>query len=415
MFRWLGKNISTFFLALLLAIGVWAAAVNASDPNEELTYPIPIPVEIVGQDTDLLITNAYSKQIELTLRAPHSIWEQLIADEKSIHAILDLSGLGAGEYSLEPQIQIGIQPTRIISRLPLSINITLEELITRTIPIEMNITGEPSVGYQAGSPSFTSSEATISGPKSLVDQVAKVRVFFDLSDTREDIDEILSLEIVDELDQIVRGVNLVPEELGLLIPISQQGGYRDVAVKVGVTGQVANLYRLTNISVFPPVITVYSADTQLINSLPGVIETEALDIEGINEDISARLRLILPENISIVGDQSVLVQVSVKAILGSLTLSEKAIEIINLDPALFAELSPLTIDVIISGPLSELDTLSVNDLHIIVDVEGLGVGDYQLTPLVEILNDEITVESILPESIKVTISETPFATPTPSP
>ncbi|MBT3188601.1 MAG: hypothetical protein HN736_07040 [Anaerolineae bacterium] len=415
MFRWLGKNIGTFLLALVLSIGVWVAAVNASDPDEELIYPAPITLEVVGQDTDLLITNIHSEEIELTLRAPRSIWAQLTADESSIHAILDLSGLKAGQYSLEPQIQIGIQPTRIISFSPASITIILEELITRSFPIQLNLVGEPSVGYQAGLPKINVDEVIISGPKSLVERVESVRTSFNLDESRENISENLSLEAVDENNQIMRGVNLNPEEIELEIPISQQGGYRDVAVKVTVTGQVANLYRLTNISVFPPVLTIYSADTQLVNDLPGVIETEPLDINGINEDSSTRLKPVLPENILIVGDQSVLVEVSVEAILGSLTISEKPLEIINLDPALAAELSSETVDIIISGPLSELDTLSANDLRAVIDVEGLTNGSHQLTPLIEILNNAIKVESVLPESIEITLSDAPPVTPTAEP
>ena len=103
MLRWLGKDFNTFLLALLLAIGVWVAAVNESDPNEVLVYPSMITLEIVGQDTDLLITNAYSKQIELTLQAPRSVWEQLTADDDLVHAILDLSGYPAGEHVVVPK------------------------------------------------------------------------------------------------------------------------------------------------------------------------------------------------------------------------------------------------------------------------------------------------------------------------
>ena len=415
MFLWIRKNIGSFFLALLLAIGVWAAAVNASDPNEELLYPGTIPVEIVGQNTDLLITNAYAEQIKLTLRAPRSIWSELIADKESIHIILDLAGLDAGEHSLVPQVQIGIQPTRIISLSPATIDITLEELSTRTLPIEIEITGEPSIGFQTGSLRLSADEATISGPKSLVEQVSKVRASYNLNDAREDIDKTLSLDIVDAEGKTVRGVDFSPEELRLRIPINQQGGYRDMIVKVGVVGEIADLYRLTNISFSPLVVTIYSTDAQLISALPGVIETESLDIEGLDEDIAVRLKLILPENVSIVGDQSVLVKVSVEAILGSLTLSDKPLEIINLDPALFAEFSPLTVNVIVSGPLSALDAFSADDLRVTVDAGGLSEGDYQLTPLVEILNDKIKVESILPESITITISKTPFSVPTETP
>jgi YbbR domain-containing protein len=185
-----------------------------------------------------------------------------------------------------------------------------------------------------------------------------------------------------------------------------------MAVKVVIEGQVADLHRLTNITVFPLVVTVYSDDTQLVNNLSGIVETEALDISGISEDVSARLRLNLPENVSLVGDQSVLVKVSVEAILSSLTISEKALEVINLDPALAAELSSLTVDVIVSGPLPALDALSADDLRVILDAEGLGVGVHQLVPVVEILDEDIQVETILPESIELTLSIAPLATPT---
>ena len=415
MFRWLGKNISTFLLALVLSIGVWVAAVNASDPNEELTYPAPIPVEIVGQDTNLLITNTYSEQIELTLRAPRSIWSQLTANDDSIHAILDLSGLEAGEYSLKPQIQINIQPTRIISSSPPSITITLEELITRNLPIQLDLNIETSVGYQTGSPNLSASSVAISGPKSLVEKISAVRASFELSEAREEIDESISLVAVDAENEIMRGVSLSPESIQLLIPISQQGGYRDMAVKVVVIGQVANLYRLTNISVFPPVLTVYSTDTELIGNLPGIVETEVLNIEDISENISTRLKLVLPENILIIGDQSVLVEASVEAILGSLTIANQPLELINLDPAFIAELSSPTVDVIVSGPLPMLNSLSVDDLRVVIDLEGLDSGAHQLIPLIEILNEEIKVESILPESIEITIQEAPLTTPTAQP
>lgn len=415
IFRWLGRNIGTFFLALLLAVGVWVAAVNESDPDEVLTYPAMIPLEIVGQDTDFLITNAYSKQIELTLRAPRSVWEQLIADDDNIHAILDLSGYSLGEHTLSPQVQIGIQPVKIISFSPSTVTIYLEELVTTTFPVTLNLTGEPSVGYQAGAASYVGKNMTISGPRSLVERVATVQAQYDMSDVRENVDETLSLRVLDEFNQEVDGVNLSPTEIRLLVPVSQQGGYRDVAVKVIVNGQVASLYRLTNISVFPPVVTVYSSDPQLISELPGVVETEALNIDGISKDISTRLKLSLPENVLVVGDPSVLVSASVEAILGSQTISEKTLEIVNLDPSLSALLSSLTVDVIVSGPLPVLDSLSATELRVFVDLAGLGIGTHQLTPSVEILNDAIKVESLLPESIEVILSEASTVTPTPLP
>ena len=415
MLRWLGKNFNTLLLALVLSVGVWVAAVNEADPNQELIYPTPIMLEVVGQNPNLLITNSYSEQIELTLRAPRSVWTQLTADENSIHAVIDLSGYGVGEHIISPQIQIGLEPVKLVVVDPPSITIVLEELISATIPVDMQVEGEPSVGYQVGTIGYSPKEVDISGPRSLVERVVSIQANFDLSDARESVDEALTLRILDEFGDRVDGLTLSDDLVQLSVPISQQGGYRDVAVKVLVTGQVANLHRLTNISVFPPVVTLYSSDPELVSGLSGVVETEALDITGIDDDISARLQLTLPENVQLVGDQTVLVTASVEAILGSQTISEQAIEVINLDPELSALLSSLTVDVIVSGPLSALDSLSPTDLRVFVNVDGLGIGTHQLTPSFEILNDDIQVESILPESIEVILDNAPQLTPTPLP
>lgn len=415
MFRWLRKNTGTFIWATLLAVAVWVAAVNASDPDEVLSYPTAIPLEIVGQDPMLVITGNYPKQIEVTLRAPRSIWQQLTADADNIHAILDLSGLAAGEHKLDAQIQIRIQPVGIVSVSPAPVTLTLEPLITRSFPIELTISGQPPAGYLLGTTQLVPAEASISGAQSLVERVERVRVSLNVNDVRETLEEIISLEVLDENNQLVRGVNLSPSETQITLPVSQQGGYRDVAVKVVVTGQVASGYRLTNISVFPPVVTAFSSDPLLVNTLTGVVETAALNIDGVDHNISTRLNLTLPENVIIVGDQSVIVEVSIEAILSSLTISNNPIEISNLAPNLVATLSPETADVIISGPLPLLDALSAEDVRVVINLEGYEIGTHQLNLIVEVLNKEINVETILPETIEVIISEASAVTPTVQP
>src|SRR5574339_633488 len=96
--RWLASNIRTFLLALILALAVWISAVTSADPDEVRIYPNKIPIEIIGKDPALISTTEIPTSVELTLRAPRSVWEQLTAQEDSIQASLDLSGLEAGEH-----------------------------------------------------------------------------------------------------------------------------------------------------------------------------------------------------------------------------------------------------------------------------------------------------------------------------
>jgi len=414
MIRWLATNLRTFLWALAMALAVWVAAVSAADPDQTDPYPNPIPVEVIGQDPGLVITGDIPKQIDLTLRAPSSVWDKLVAEGDSIQAILDLSGLSAGEHTLDIQVQISTQPVRIISMTPRTATVHLEPLASRSFPIDLNITGEPAIGYQAGDSVLEPKEITISGPQSQVERVVGVRAPINLSGVRESVENTVTVQPLDKNNQIVSGLGLNPTQVTISIPISQQGGYRDLAVKVVVNGQVASGYRLANISVFPPVVTVFSGDPALVNSLPGVLETQPLDLENANDELTTRLAINLPEGVSLVGEQTVLVRVNVSPIQSSLTLSNKAIEVDGLPVGWFAQVAPESIDVILSGPLPLLDTLSPQDVRVVIDVTDLTEGTHQLTPDVEILVSDIVVESILPGTVEVVLSRSPFPTPVPT-
>jgi len=65
----------------------------------------------------------------------------LISESNELRAILDLSGLSAGDHTLDIQIQIPTRPVRIVSATPQTAAITLEPLATRTFPINLSIAG----------------------------------------------------------------------------------------------------------------------------------------------------------------------------------------------------------------------------------------------------------------------------------
>jgi YbbR domain-containing protein len=415
MIHWIGTNFRTFLWSFLLALAVWVAAVSAADPDEVRQYPNPIPIEIIGQDPGMVITGEVPDQIELVLRAPQSVWNRLLSDENTIRAILDLSGLSSGQHTRQIQVQIPIRPVRIESVTPATATLALEPLATRTLPVELVISGEPALGYLAGEATVEPAQVVVSGPLSVVEQVSSLHASVNLEGLRESIDTSFPVTALNESDQVVTELGLNPAEVMVNLPILLQGGYRDLAVKVVVRGQVASGYRLANISVSPPVVTVFSNDAALVNALPGVLETQPLELDNASDDLSTQLALDLPQDVSLVGEQTVLVQVGISPIQSSLTLEDKAIEIIGLPDSWFIQIAPDAVDVILSGPLPLLDTLSPQEVRVEIDVTGLGEGTHQLTPNVEILIADISVESILPGTVEIVLSKTAFTTPTPAP
>lgn len=414
MIRWFQKNWSSMLWALTLSVAVWIAAVTAADPDEQRVFIRPVEIEIVGRDAGLVILNEIPTSVEVTLRAPRSVWAKLEAQETPIRAIADLSAMSAGEHTVQIQVQVTEGPSRVVSVSPSEFTLTLEPLESRVFPIGLTLNGQPATGYQAGDPILSPEEVLVSGAASLVEKVERVRVEINLTGTRESVEQSMQIELLDDNNLPVDGLSVNPSSVRVNIPVTQQGGYRDVAVKVIVHGQVANGYLLTNLSVFPPIVTIFSTDSNLVNDLPGVVETQELELSGKSDDISTRLALVLPAGVSVVGEQSVQVQVGIDPIISNLTLSNIKIEVVGLGEGLSAQVSPIEVDVILSGPAPLLDSLLVQDIRVIVDVTDLGEGVFQLTPRVEILVADVVVESVLPNTVEVTIVPAAEEAPTPT-
>jgi YbbR domain-containing protein len=411
--RRLAGYIPTLLFALAMAVAVWISAVTANDPVEERVFPRSIPIEIIGQDPSLIVTASDDDQLTLRLSAPTSIWERLVNDRVPIRARVDLSGLGEGSHELPIQVNIDITPYKVVSYTPQTYNLSLEELKSVQLPLRLLTRGEPAVGYEAGQPQLDQPNATVSGPKSLVEQVRELQVLLDINRANESLSRSLTIQPVDANGLAISGLTLNPEQTTVTLPITQRGGYRNVVVKVVTVGQVSQGYRLTTVSVFPPTVTVFAANPSLVDNLPGYVETAPVDLTAAKDDIDTRLNLNLPEGISVVGESTVNVVVGLAAIESSLTLSDRLVEVVNLDPKLAAQVSPQRVTLILSGPLPLLDRLQTGDTRIYLDLGGLTSGVYQITPKVELALSDLRVESILPGSIEVTISPAPTPTPTP--
>jgi YbbR domain-containing protein len=343
-----------------------------------------------------------------------SVLERLAGGQMPVRAVVDLSGLEAGIHTVPVHITvISPQLANVVEQTPETIQIELEAIASQTFPVRLIQRGEIAVGFQADRPVIDQRTVTVTGPQSAVERVAEVRAILDLNRASESIERSLNLIAVDAAEGIVTGVNLNPSQVTLRLSISQRGGYRNVVVRVVVTGQVARGYRVTHISVFPLAVTVFSPNPDLVEGLPGYVDTAPLQLNDASDDINLFLPLDLPPGISVVGqegaidDQFVEVQVGVAAILGSLTITDVPVEIVGLTNGLQATISPESVAVILSGPLPVLDLLTAQDVRVLVDVTGMTIGTYQIVPEVVFQSADLNVDSILPGSVEVTITRAP--------
>lgn len=397
------KNLPTLLAAILLAIAVWILAVTSTDPVQVRNFGRPIEIEVVGLDATYVITSEIPDQVSLTLSAPSSVWSSDLTASNAVRAIADLSGLGAGQHAVPVNLQIVAQPVKIETYTPDMIDLVIEEIYSESFKIELFQPSSPAIGYEANTPILSKLLATVNGPSSLVDQVTGVRAILDISQATESIDTDLDLRAIDENGLPINGVSLSPEEVNVKMEITQRGGYRNLPVKVLTSGQPESGYNLTNITNNPLIVTVFSTDPELVNSLPGYIETIPLDLEGALEDMIVSLPLNLPAGVTVVGDSTIKVTVSIASIQGSRTLTEMPIETVGLDEQYQAVLSPDQVDIILTGPLPTLDDLVAGNVRISIDLTDFTKGTYQVTLEAEVNLQGVLVQSILPATIEVEI------------
>jgi hypothetical protein len=105
--------------------------------------------------------------------------------------------------------------------------------------------------------------------------------------------------------------------------------------------------------------------------------------------------------------------VEVIPIESSLTLTRE-VQIQGLSPGLQAELSPATVEILITGPQPTLTSLTGADVRAIVNLLDYEIGTYSVEVEVILAPTDVELRAIQPELIEVTINFSSPASPTPT-
>jgi len=341
----------------------------------------------------------FEEEVNLLIRAPQKVWSDLEAEDFA--AYVDLGDLEVGTHEVVVEVQHP-ETVRVIERSPGVASFTLDKVAESWFRVGVNILGEVPVGYEYGVPVVTPSQVAVSGPQSLVDQVQAVVIDLQLRGEKEAIEKAFEPLPQSKIGGTVSGVEISPSQVTVRLPIEQESGYRDVSVKVVTEGTVAAGYWISDIRVDPSTVTVYG-DPQRVSELLGFVETEPVEVEGANANLTRSVALALPEDISLLGVARVLVRISVSPVLGGQTIRVSPI-LQGLAPGFGATVSPETVEVILAGPLADLSALQAEDVQVLLDLLDLGPGTYMVSPQV-VKPDSLEVQSIVPDRLEVVITE----------
>ncbi|GEM_PF-433938 len=417
--RQLLSNLSSLLLALFLGIVIWAVAINSENPLVVRTFPEQIPVDLLNLPPGLVPLTGEGESVRLQVRAPRQWWNQVERSSRrarvsKFRAWVDLSGLSAGLYDLDVNVEKAAQAdreVRILATTPEKIPVRLDRIEEQEMSVEVEIIDRSSVptSYEIQAPRVEPPVVRLRGPSSRLDQVDRVVARVQVNGARAPVQVEAPLVLVDRQGELVPvgsrsvDVQLDPRQVVVTVPIQQRQGYRELIVRPVIVGEPAPGYWVSDIDVLPQTISVVGLPTAIDNLSP-IVETEPIDVTDLTAGTLIRdVEVLLPDNVSpLQGNRLVQVRIVVEALKSSAQVAVRPTWS-GLSAGLAVEqITPQQVDVIVEGPVNELEELQPSDIFAVLDLTGLQPGTHLVRPRVSVPGS-LTVASVLPQQVEVVI------------
>jgi YbbR domain-containing protein len=403
-FRAVLSNFTTLGFALILAIIIWATAVRANDP--EKTQILEISVETVGASADATLVTRPPDSVFITIEGPTSAVDE--TRPADYVGVIDLSGVPYGENEVVIDVRGGHDQVNVLSQSPSTAMIRLEQIVTRDIPVVLQVRGEVARGHRVGEARVEPDTIQVTGPAPRVDQLSESRVTIFVDNAREDISELrrpIFYDIEGNVASVV-GLTVNPSDVEVIIPIIELAGFAEKPVTVDLIGEPAQGFRLLNMIVEPSSVQV-TGSPDILQDLR--VQTEVVDISGLTESETRQVTLDLPDGVTPVDLQPIVVTVEIGPILTS-DVVQRPVEVRALSEGLEATVNPEEVRVFLFGPLPVLDSLEEEDVRVTIDALGLVTGTHVLEPIVTISAAEVEHRSTQPAAVTIIITRAITAT-----
>lgn len=178
---------------------------------------------------------------------------------------------------------------------------------------------------------------------------------------------------------------------------------RNVNVIPRVSGAPAEGFELAGITLSPQAVTVVGPASQ-VQGLTQVT-TEPVSAEGLRQPYVRSVRLELDPLVRLEQDSSVELTLDVREVR-----VRKELDGVTVRPqpeGIDADVNPATVQVLVEGPKSLVETLRAEDLSADVLLDGLAAGTHRVFPVVRVLGPvelaAIRIMSVKPEDIEVDV------------
>lgn len=390
MIEWMRKNdVFTRVLSLIAAVALWFFVVETEDKTQTKTvyaFPVDFTNTALLANNDLIIVEGSQSSINFEVSGATSVLKNLDLD--LIRASADLSNITEpGSYNVKYELSTivsGIQ----MQKLTPSVEIVVDRMISKPVPIDLTLGGKLDDGYILDSYDVLPDAITVTGPAGVLEKIVSAKTAYDISSLEGSTVTTLGYALIDaEGDEVKSNfMSVNTPSIDLSLSIRKTG---DIPLVLNIENYGFITENDVEVKLLPETIKVNGnpEDIATLNR----IDIGTLDLQSVfeKEEFEFELPLILPNGIT--ADEDIK---KVKVTVDTKDIEKTSIEI----PAEelpesteFTYVSDLVIEVwTTKRHAPSLEPSSV-DLEVSYDPEDLQVGFNELPVRVTTQDESINI------------------------
>ncbi|MCR5120138.1 MAG: hypothetical protein K6B44_11045 [Lachnospiraceae bacterium] len=309
MKKFLTNNLGLKILAVIISFVVWLVVVNYDDPVKTASFSnIPIQIknaDVLREKGKVFEVKNEVSSIDVTITAKRTILDSLSAE--NIMAVADVSNLSVmNTVALQLSTNKNNSMIESIKTDTPVLELLVENLKEISIPITMEVLGQPAEGYVVGDVTYATNTVRVSGPESLIDKIASAMCSISVDERTSDISSSLDIELYDsnyekiEHSNIRKNISTINVSVAILPT-------KTIPVYYEVSGTPAENYLMVGTPEADKTEILVAGRIKPLNSIVSVrVGSKELNLDGLTEDFTTRINIsnYLPDGIRVVMEKA---------------------------------------------------------------------------------------------------------------
>lgn len=382
MDKWFQSKWFVRIISLILAVSMYLFVTVETDKSDDDSRIIPgatnevqvledVPLDI-RIDSDQYVVSGVPEVVTVTLKGRTSILTP-IARQQNFTVFVDLRDLEEGEHEVEVEHEnIPEELTAYIE--PKTITVNIEKRATREFAVDVEFVNMDKfpVGYELGTPEVNPETVTIVSSESIIEQIAMVKVFIDVTDLKESITNREVPVSVYDIQGNDLSVIVEPESVAVSVLVERPS--KTVPLNVRTTGELPEGLSMDEITA-PEEIEIFGRRAML--SEIDEIHTKEIDLSDIEESGEYEVEIDFPEGVT-ANDETVEVEIQLH--------EEKVFEDVSIDTVgqnshdiTFVQPDDSKLNVTAIGNDQLIKNMEKTDISASIDISNLNEGEHQVS------------------------------------